>query len=83
MSRVFPIFSTNFAVDFLALLLLPPLLLLPVVAAADAATEGTGTGTGTGTNSCKRSGIMSRLLTGAASRRLRRFSITGEQRTTE
>ena len=81
MSRVFPIFSTNFAVDFLALLLLPPLLLLPVVAAADAATEGTGTGTGT--NSCKRSGIMSRLLTGAASRRLRRFSITGEQRTTE
>ena len=79
MSRVFPIFSTNFAVDFLALLLLPPLLLLPVVAAADAATEGTGTGT----NSCKRSGIMSRLLTGAASRRLRRFSITGEQRTTE
>ena len=81
MSRVFPIFSTNFAVDFLALLLLPPLLLLPVVAAADAATEGTGTGTGT--NSCKRSGIMSRLLTGAASRRLRRFSITGELRTTE
>ena len=81
MSRVFPIFSTNFAVDFLALLLLPPLLLLPVVAAADAATEGTGTGTGT--NSCKRSGIMSRLLTGAASRRLRRFSITGEQQTTE